>query len=47
MKKMFVFAAITLFSLYLILSGSGCSTMEGLGKDIQTMGEGLSDVAKE
>ena len=47
MKKIFALVSIALFSLYLILSGTGCSTVAGLGKDIQTMGEGLSDAASE
>ncbi|MDX9703392.1 MAG: entericidin A/B family lipoprotein [Candidatus Auribacterota bacterium] len=45
MKKIF-FCSFLLISLYTItLFLSGCGTVEGFGKDIQTLGKGISGVA--
>ncbi|MFW5883688.1 MAG: entericidin A/B family lipoprotein [Verrucomicrobiota bacterium] len=38
------FCYLALMSL-LLLGGSGCNTMEGLGEDLQNLGRGIQDSA--
>ncbi len=45
MKKIIV--AATLFSLVSLLGITGCSTMEGVGKDIQKGGEAIERTARK
>jgi predicted small secreted protein len=45
MKKILVVAS--LLSFISLLGISGCSTMEGVGKDIQKGGEAIEDTAKK
>ncbi len=41
-----IIAIVSLFSLVAALGLGGCSTMEGLGKDIKKGGEALEKAAK-
>ncbi|BAO45033.1 entericidin A/B family lipoprotein [Thiolapillus brandeum] len=45
MKKIII--VTTLLSLVSLLNLSGCSTMEGVGKDIQKGGEAIEKTAKK
>ena len=42
MKKTLVMLAATLFGLAIL---SGCNTVEGFGKDVQQVGDGIEDSA--
>ncbi len=45
MKRILIVAS--LLTLISMLGISGCSTMEGVGKDIQKGGEAIEDTAKK
>ncbi|WP_456379754.1 entericidin A/B family lipoprotein [Thiolapillus sp.] len=45
MKK--IIAAAALFSLVSLLGATGCSTMEGVGKDIQKGGKAIEETARK
>lgn len=45
MKRYLIPACIALLIGFAVCSMSGCNTMEGLGKDVQTLGRGISGAA--
>lgn len=47
MKQILPVIVIILIALALTLLFAGCNTIEGIGKDIEAIGQGTSEVAKD
>lgn len=47
MKQILPVIIIILIALVLTLIFAGCNTIEGIGKDIEAIGQGTSEVAKD
>lgn len=47
MKQILPVIVIILIALLLTLLFAGCNTIEGIGKDIEAIGQGTSEVAKD